>query len=114
MLLSSLSPRCSSKSAQGEKCVILLLFEYPPPSTTYYGRANSRSRPPGFPIGPSLWNLVFSELLFVVEEERFPATAYVKDLAVVAASNIRPRLKEEAENQPSRRMVREEDEDAKI
>ena len=56
-----------------------------------------RGCPQGSVLGPALWNLVFNELLGVLEEERFPATAYVDDLAVVVASNSRTRLKEEAE-----------------
>ncbi|CAH1389784.1 unnamed protein product [Nezara viridula] len=43
------------------------------------------------------WKLVFDELPGVLEEERFPATAFVDDLAVVVASNSRAGLKGEVE-----------------
>ena len=56
-----------------------------------------RGCPQGSVLGPALWKLVFDELLGVLEQERFPATAYVDDLAVVVASNSRARLKYEAE-----------------
>ena len=56
-----------------------------------------RGCPQGSVLGPALWKLVFDELLGVLEEQRFSATGYVDDLAVVVASNSIAGLRQEAE-----------------
>lgn len=55
-------------------------------------RVLSRGCPQGSILGPSLWNLVFDELLLLLEGESGLAIAYADDLVLVVSANSRRSL----------------------
>lgn len=63
--------------------------------SVFLRRALSQGCPQGSILGPSLWNLVFDELLFLLAGDCGLAIAYADDLALVVSADSR-RLLEEA------------------